>query len=54
MSVQNVWIANGIAMMNMKTSVRLNFMDIYSKLKINEIENIRNKQRADGKVLGTS
>lgn len=41
-------------MMNMKTSVRLNFTDIDSKLKINEIENIRNKQRADAQVLGTS
>jgi hypothetical protein len=34
----DIWIANEVAMMNMKT--RLTFMDIAPMLKINELEDI--------------
>jgi hypothetical protein len=36
----SVWIVNEVAMMSMKISVRLTFMDIASMLKLNELEDI--------------
>jgi hypothetical protein len=36
----SVWIVNEVAMMSMKISVGLTFMDIASMLKLNELEDI--------------
>jgi hypothetical protein len=35
-----VWIANEVAMMSMETNTGLTFMDIATRLKINELDNI--------------